>query len=124
MRESSFHSRTSTPPTVTQPESTSQKRAMRFTSVVFPDPEGPTIAQLVHAGIESKTSLIAGRTDAFPDEGYENVTCSMRIAASGTDSTVPSSSILGASSTSSTRSIEASIIGSMNASELACSIWL
>ena len=124
MRESSFHSRTSVPPTVTLPELTSQKRAMRFTSVVLPDPEGPTIAQLVRAGIESETSRITGRSWAFSEEGYANVACSTLIAASGASSTVPCSSILGASSTSRTRSIEASTIGSMNASELACSIWL
>ena len=36
--------RTSTPPTVTEPSLTSQNRAMRLHSVVFPEPLGPVMA--------------------------------------------------------------------------------
>ena len=53
-------SRTSTPPTRTWPESTSQKRATRFASVDLPEPLGPTTAHTVPAGISSETSRNAG----------------------------------------------------------------
>ena len=43
-------SRTSVPPTRTEPEPVSQKRAMRRTIVVLPLPEGPTIAHMLRAG--------------------------------------------------------------------------
>ena len=48
---SSLISRTSTPPMLTEPESTSQKRGMRRSMVVLPEPEGPTTAVIAPAGI-------------------------------------------------------------------------
>ena len=62
MSSSSFQSRTSSPPSDTVPASTSQKRAIRFTSVVLPDPDGPTMAQLVRSGMLSDTSSITVRS--------------------------------------------------------------
>ena len=53
-------SRTSTPPTRTWPESTSQKRATRFARVDLPEPLGPTTAHTVPAGISSETLRNAG----------------------------------------------------------------
>lgn len=38
------------PPIVISPSSTSQNLAIRFAIVVFPDPEGPTIAVFVFSG--------------------------------------------------------------------------
>ena len=41
---------------------TSYKRMSRFTSVVLPDPDGPTMAQLVRSGMLSDTSSITVRS--------------------------------------------------------------
>ena len=54
--------RTSWPPSSTAPASTSQNRAMRFTSVVLPEPLGPTMAQLVPCGMRSDTSSMTRRS--------------------------------------------------------------
>ena len=48
-------SRTSVPPTRTVPRSASQKRAMSRAIVVFPDPDGPTIAHMERAGAVNET---------------------------------------------------------------------
>ena len=122
MSASSFQSRTSAPPRSTAPASASQNRAMRFTSVVLPDPDGPTMAQVVPAGMDRLTSSTTVRTP-FPSP-YEKLTPSRTIPASAARSTSPRSSMSGVESTSSTRSMDASTIGSMNASEPDCSIWL
>ena len=50
--------RTSVPPSFTEPESTSQKRERSEVSVVFPPPEGPTMAVVVFWGIFNDMPLI------------------------------------------------------------------
>ena len=61
-------SRTSTPPTRTVPESASQKRPTRRAIVVFPPPEGPTIAVTVPGSTEKDTSLRTGASCEYPKE--------------------------------------------------------
>ena len=68
-------SRTSTPPTLTLPESTSQKRGTRLAAVVLPPPEGPTSATVEPAGTSKLMS-----TSASPEApGYAKPTCSKEI---------------------------------------------
>ena len=55
MRVSEVISRTSTPPTRTLPDETSQKRAIRLATVDLPDPDGPTIAQVLPDGTRKLT---------------------------------------------------------------------
>ena len=53
--------RTSAPPMVTAPASTSQKRAIRRRIVDFPAPEGPTSAVTRPCGAVRDTSARTGR---------------------------------------------------------------
>ena len=53
-------SRTSTPPTRTEPESASQKRGISCAQVDFPPPEGPTSASVAPAGTVKLTWSTAG----------------------------------------------------------------
>ena len=69
IRLSKLYSLTFLPPSSTSPLFTSQKRAMRLVSVVFPPPDGPTIAVVVCSGIfRSTPSMIV----LF---SYKNVIC-------------------------------------------------
>ncbi len=61
MRDSRVYSRTSRPPMVTRPPSTSQNRAIRLQRVVLPEPEGPTMAVVVLSGMVRDTSFRMGR---------------------------------------------------------------
>ena len=63
------------PPTVILPEVTSQKRAAKRDTVVFPPPEGPTSAVTSPCFAVKVTSL---RT--VSPELYENWTCSKEIS--------------------------------------------
>lgn len=48
---SNLYSRMSVPPSLMHPSSTSQKRVIKLHNVVLPEPDGPTIAVVVFAGI-------------------------------------------------------------------------
>ena len=60
-RLSAVPDRTSAPPMVTRPSSTSQKRASRFTNVVLPEPLGPMSAHVEPSGMRRLTPSMTRR---------------------------------------------------------------
>lgn len=62
--------RTSTPPTLMEPESTSQKRAMSLASVDLPPPEGPTSAVTVPGRQVRLTSSMTGVPGSYEKDTF------------------------------------------------------